>query len=72
MAVALRHKWEAVTQLGAVGRVRPRAFVAVRQPVARLGQGGREHPGTLHIHAGEGKARTRRGHAAAMAGALCA
>jgi hypothetical protein len=26
-----------------------------------------ERPGTLHIHAGEARARTRRGHAASMA-----
>jgi hypothetical protein len=42
MGVVLRHKWEAVTHLGAVGRVRPRVFVAVRQPTVRLGQGDRE------------------------------
>jgi hypothetical protein len=29
-----------------------------------------ERPGTLHIHSGEGKARTRRGHAAFMAKTL--
>jgi hypothetical protein len=42
MVVALWHNWKPATHAGAVGRVRPRAFVALRQPTARLGQGGHE------------------------------
>jgi hypothetical protein len=39
MAVTLRHKWRPATHAGAVGRVRPRAYVTLRQPAARLGKG---------------------------------